>query len=150
MKLKTTLWILCLLLFACNNSKKEAGFEEDILVKSDTLEKSKAKEAEKEIPKEFSNERFRHVSLEKLDGNKYRAKGEAQIFEANFNWSVEDGHYVLKTGSAMTNAGAPEWGKFEFTFEVKKVDDYSTLLLILYEVSSEDGSYKYELPIPLP
>ncbi len=150
MKIKSIIWLLSILLFSCNNQKSEDSKTDDTLVKEDSVTISNTIEPIKEIPKEFSNERFRRVSIEKKEGDKYRVKGEAQVFEATFNWVVEDGHYVLKDGYEMTDAGAPEWGKFDFTFDVKKIDDYSTLLLILFEVSAKDGNHNYELPIPLP
>ena len=76
-------------------------------------------------------------------------RGQGQIFEANFNWVVEDGHNELKKGFEMTDAGAPEWGKFEFTITVQKQRQHSTLTLILFESSAKDGSRQYELPITL-
>jgi hypothetical protein len=49
----------------------------------------------------------------------------------------------------MTDAGAPEWGNFEFTIDVTKKRGNSTLTLILFESSAKDGSRQYELPIAL-
>ena len=100
--------------------------------------------------KKYSNERFREVTVEKIAANKFRVKGEAQIFEANFSWVVEDGHNELKSGFEHTDAGAPEWGKFDFSIEVLKSSENSTLTLILFEESAEDGSPKHQLPISLP
>ncbi len=149
MKIKSIIWVLTLLLFACNNQKNTESESGDTLVSNDTVQIATPKEPQKEIAKEFTNSRFRQVTIEKKDVNKYRVRGEAQIFEANFGWVVEDGHNELKNGFAMTNAGAPEWGKFDFTVEVQKTNEYSTLHIILFEVSAKDGSRQYELPIPL-
>lgn len=121
----------------------------DTLVSVDTVKIVKPIIPKKEIAKEYSNERFRKVTVEKVDEHKFNIKGEAQIFEANFNWVVEDGHNELKKGFEMTDAGAPEWGKFDFTIDVEKEDENSTLHLILFEVSAKDGSRQYELPILL-
>ena len=49
----------------------------------------------------------------------------------------------------MTDAGAPEWGKFEFAISVHKKRKNSTLTLILFESSAMDGSRQHELPITL-
>jgi hypothetical protein len=87
--------------------------------------------------------------VEKIAADKFRIQGEAQIFEANFSWVIEDGHNELKKGYEMTDAGAPEWGKFDFTIDIQKKNDNSTLILILFEISAKDGSRQYELPIPL-
>lgn len=143
------IWIATLLLFACNDPKSTDSKSDETNVANDTIQISKPIEPEKEIAKEFSNERFRQVTIEKKDGNKYLVQGQAQIFEATFNWVVEDGHNELKNGFAMTDAGAPEWGKFDFTIDVQKTNEYSTLHIILFEVSAKDGTRQYELPIPL-
>ena len=76
-------------------------------------------------------------------------QGEAQVFEANFGWVVEDGHNELEKGFTTTQAGAPEWGKFNFTVDVQKTDKNATYHIILFEVSAKDGSRQSELPIPL-
>ena len=149
MKMKYTIWIVTLLLFACNNPKSNNNKSDETTPSNDTVQISEHVEPEKEIAKEFANERFRKVTIEKKEGNKYQVKGQAQIFEATFNWVVEDGHNELKNGFTTTDAGAPEWGKFDFTIEVKKTNEYSTLHIILFEVSAKDGSRQYELPIPL-
>ena len=49
----------------------------------------------------------------------------------------------------MTDAGAPEWGSFEFTIKVHKKRDHSTLTFVLFESSPKDGSRQHELPITL-
>src|SRR5678809_269932 len=46
----------------------------------------------------YSNQRFKDVTVEKLDGDSFRVKGRAQVFEANLSWVVEDGHEELKKG----------------------------------------------------
>ena len=71
------------------------------------------------------------------------------MFEAAFSWIIEDGQEELQKGFQMTNAGAPEWGEFNFTVTAKKKRDNSTLTLILFEASAKDGSRQYELPIKL-
>jgi len=100
--------------------------------------------------RQYSNERFRQVTVEKTGENQYLIEGEGQIFEANFGWVVEDGHNELLKGHNMTDAGAPEWGKFRFSIEVEKERPNSTLMLILFETSAEDGRRVHELPIALP
>jgi len=96
-----------------------------------------------------SNERFKNVSVKKLEGNKFQIAGEGQLFEANFGWTVEDGHNELAKGFEMTDAGAPSWGKFDFTIEVEKARENSTRTLILFESSAKDGSRQHELLISL-
>lgn len=101
------------------------------------------------FPKQYTNERFRKVTAINFGDNDYLIEGEAQIFEANFGWVVEDGHNELASGNEMTDAGAPDWGKFSFTIDVAKARENSTLHLILFESSAKDGSRQHELPVVL-
>lgn len=143
--MKRLFWIAILLVVSCNKANKSTSETEVIATTIDTLRTEKALAT----PKKFSNARFREVTVEQLDANKFRVKGEGQIFEASFNWVVEDGHTELQKGYEMTDAGAPEWGSFDFTVDVPKKDENTTLTLILFEISAKDGSRQYELPISL-
>ena len=87
-------------------------------------------------PKVYSNQRFKDVTVERTGDSTFVVRGKGQIFEANFNWVVEDGHDELKRGYTMTNAGAPEWGDFNFTITAAKRDPNTTLHLILFESSA--------------
>jgi len=141
--------LIILFLFSCNNHHKEDSKENDFLISGDTTQTANPIKTNKEITEEYSNEHFRKVIVEKVAADKFRIQGEAQVFEATFSWVIEDGHNELKKGFEMTNAGAPEWGKFDFIIEIFKKNDNSTLNIILFEISAKDGSRQYELPIPL-
>lgn len=144
--MKRIIFLLFILITSCNNKEKIAD-ETQVLVKmSDTVQLKKAVPSNTNL-KNYSNERFRNVTVEKVNADKFRVKGEGQIFEAGFNWTVKDGHYELKKGYEMTDAGAPEWGKFDFTINVAKNKKNSTLTLIIFEISSKDGSRQHQLPI---
>ncbi len=143
-------WIVALLLLSCKNDNKKIDKNPTTVSTVDTVKSTPIPIPDNDLPMEYSNERFRKVTVEKIGEDSYRIKGEAQIFEANFSWVVEDGHNELKKGYEMTDAGAPEWGAFNFTIEVQKKKENSTLHLILFEASAKDGSRQYELPIPLP
>ena len=138
-----------IVLFSCCNKKESTVEAVEILKSSDTVQVTKEAQSEPVISKEYSNERFRAVTVQKLDDGTFRVKGEGQIFEASFSWVVEDGHYELAEGFDSTEAGAPEWGNFDFTLAVPTKDTNSTLTLILFETSAKDGSRQYELVIPL-
>ena len=97
----------------------------------------------------FGNARFKDVSVTREDSLTFRISGKAQIFEANFGWVIEDGHDELQTGHQMTDAGAPEWGNFDFKVTAQKNNPNTTLHLILFESSAKDGSRQYELPLRL-
>jgi len=149
--MRGTLWLSFILLVACNNSDPK-----DVTPKADTLQSlpgkpqvPKEEKPEVVLPKKYSNKRFREVTVERTGTDKFLVRGQGQIFEANFSWIVEDGHEELMKGFQMTDAGAPEWGKFEFTITVPKKRENSTLTLILFESSPEDGSRQHELPIAL-
>ena len=136
-----------ILLISCNKESKTVPKTKDKVPAKDTVNTSLTDTI---AEKKYFNERFRDVTIEKITANKFRVKGEGQIFEANFSWVVEDGHNELRSGFEQTDAGAPEWGKFDFSFEVLKSNENSILTLILFEISAEDGSHKHELPISLP
>lgn len=138
-----------IVMFSCGKKKESLGEPVNILKTSDTVQVKKPAHTDTEISTKYANKRFREVTVQKLDNNKFRVKGQGQIFESSFSWIVEDGHYELAKGFEMTDAGAPEWGKFDFTLDVTKKDTNSTLTLILFEISAKDGSRQYELPIPL-
>ena len=100
-------------------------------------------------PKVYSNARFKDVTVEKTGENTFLITGKGQIFEANFNWVIEDGHEELQKGYTMTDAGAPEWGNFSFSVTAPKKNPNTTLHLIIFESSAKDGSRQHELPILL-
>jgi hypothetical protein len=76
-------------------------------------------------------------------------RGQGQIFEASFGYTVEDGHNELLNHFTTTDAGAPDWGNFDFTIDVAKERENSTLTLLLYELSAKDGSRQHVLIMPL-
>ncbi len=79
--------LIILILFSCNDhQKKDAKLKEaDFVISGDTTQIDKSIKPNKEISKEYANQRFRKVTVEKIASNKFRIQGEAQIFEANFN-----------------------------------------------------------------
>jgi hypothetical protein len=104
---------------------------------------------EKASPKLYANERFKDVTVSPVNADSFYVSGKAQVFEAAFSWVIEDGHEELNKGHEMTDAGAPEWGKFNFGIKAVKRTENSNLHLILFESSPKDGSRQYELMIPL-
>lgn len=146
--MKQIIFLLFILITSCNKKEKTAEETQELIKMNDTVQRKKAIVSNTSL-KNYSNDRFRNVTVEKVNVDKFRVKGEGQIFEACFNWIVEDGDYELKKGYEMTDAGAPEWGKFDFTVDVAKNRKNSTLTLILFEISAKDGSRQHELPIVL-
>jgi hypothetical protein len=150
--MKLTYALIAVILSACNQTAKSP----DSPSNSDSVKpgvelnnKKKQDSISASSDKSYSNTRFKEVTVEKTGKHNYTIQGKGQIFEANFGWVIEDGHNELQKGFQMTDAGAPEWGKFKFSIEVQKSRPDSKLTLILFESSAEDGSRQYELPIPL-
>ncbi|MFD2371196.1 Gmad2 immunoglobulin-like domain-containing protein [Brevibacillus sp. GCM10020057] len=101
-------------------------------------------------PPEYANDIFQKVTVRKTGPDTFEVKGQARVFEAVVSYVVEDGHNELARGSIQASAGAPAWGDFSRTIQVKKAQQNSTLTLILFETSPKDGSRRMELIIPLP
>ncbi len=142
-------WVACT---TSNERQNEAIANGDtVTVQPVPTQEIKTEEPTVPLPeaKMYSNERFKDVTVETIGEHTFLIQGKGQIFEARFGWVVEDGHQELKKGSEMTDAGAPEWGKFKFTIDVQKERANSTLMLILFESSPKDGSRQYELPVLL-
>lgn len=142
--------MISLILFSCEKKHDSNATINETDISTDSIKIETPLAAPTEVLKEYSNERFKNVIIEKMSDDQYRVKGKAQIFEASFNWTVEDGHYILKEGIATTDAGAPVWGDFDFIVDVEKKTSNSTLNLILFEKSAKDGSIQFELMMPLP
>lgn len=105
---------------------------------------------EEQTPASYSNDIFKDVTVKKTGTEAFEVKGKAQVFEGVVSYVVEDGHNELTKGSIQTSAGAPAFGDFTHTINVKKAEPNSTLTLILFETSMKDGSRRMELIIPLP
>jgi hypothetical protein len=165
--MRTILFLLMLVLAACDAGHTDvAETAKDTLKKDDYQESRIEYERKREDTVEvsapvgseskpkvegqaFANGRFKDVRVVKEGERSYRVTGRAQVFEASFSWIVEDGHEELLKGHQMTDAGAPEWGKFEFTISPQKKRSNSSLTLVLFEASAIDGSRQHELPVPL-
>lgn len=100
-------------------------------------------------PEIYSNQRFRGVTVTKTDSGSFSIQGQAQVFEANFGWSVQAREKELMSGYVTSDAGAPAWGNFSFPLDIKKELRSSALTLILYESSARDGSRQHQLKIAL-
>jgi len=138
-----------------------AAFHDELLIDGsmplETLEKKMDSWAKSKIktrpgvvlPRVYANKRFKEVTVERLGQDTFLVRGKGQIFESIFNWVVKDGKKELKKGFGRTDAGPPEWGKFEFTFAIHEKRENAKLVLVLFESSANDGSPQHELVIPL-
>lgn len=98
----------------------------------------------------LENEAFRvvaPVSNQKVNGM-FIVEGKARVFEASFQYRLEDGHNVLAEGHVMASKGAPEWGDFKFEIHYSGATSPHAVL-VLFEGSPKDGSPQHELSIPL-
>ena len=152
--MRFTFFATIMIFISCNTKEKSGTIAE-----TDTLITTVVTKAVEQTPtakkdtilqlKTYGNKRFKNVIVERIGKDSFLVHGQGQIFEANFNWVLEDGHNELQKGFQMTDAGAPEWGKFKFIIQAQKKRKNSTLTLILFETSAKDGSREYELPIVL-
>lgn len=142
---KLLLILLATVFFSCKDEVPHSDHDQARTVVQDTVSFVPPPPTEA-----HSNARFRNVRAERIAEHRYRVSGEGQIFEASFGWVVEDGHNELVQGFATADAGAPSWGRFSFELDVEKERPESTLMLILFETSAEDGRRVHELPIALP
>lgn len=152
--MKCLFLLLILNLTACTNSDRmnRTSDNADTLINGKETSSDNNTYDQVEKPKElkvYANDRFKEVTVEQIGEHQFLIKGKGQIFEASFNWVIEDGHMELQEGFEMTDAGAPEWGNFQFTVDVKKERPQSTLMLIIFETSAKDGSRQHELPLLL-
>lgn len=146
--MRVLVFILVLAMVACTSSKSKTDSELIKPVQEVQLKDTLAEEPVQH-EKTYANERFKEVAVEKTGEDQFTISGKAQIFEANFSWVVEDGHYELLKGFEMTDAGAPEWGNFSFTVEPKRKRTNTTLMMTLFEISAKDGSRQHELSFVL-
>jgi hypothetical protein len=145
--MKEILFFLTIILAGCQVGERQSQTSATT-DPADTIVQTRKKETVTPAPaKVFANERFKEVTVENTGEHQFLIRGKAQIFEASFNWVVEDGHEELKSGFQTTDAGAPEWGNFSFTVDVQKKRTNSSLHVILFESSAKDGSRQYELPV---
>jgi hypothetical protein len=113
-------------------------------------EESPPKEEPKQEPTLLENEAFKIISPipnQKINGS-FIVEGKARVFEASFQYRLEDGHNVLAEGFTMADEGAPGWGKFKFEITYEGATSPSAVLVI-YEASAKDGTPQHELFIPL-
>lgn len=95
------------------------------------------------------NERFRNISIFRDRQDSFIVRGEARVYEGTVSWVVEDGHLQLSKGFVTAEQGAPGWGEFTIKVSGRKKNPHTTLHLILFEESPQDGSRQFILPIPL-
>ena len=115
--MKLTLFATLIILGSCNANNESSTISN---TNTDTLKTTSATtiveqkvEIKDTLPplKVYANKRFKDVLVERIGKDSFLIHGRGQIFEASFNWVLEDGHDEFKKGFQMTDAGAPEWGK---------------------------------------
>jgi Immunoglobulin-like domain of bacterial spore germination len=137
--------LIAILMIGCNSRPSETRVEE----KADTMVVEEEISTPPTDVTVYGNARFKNVTVEKTGDHTFLVTGKGLVFEATISWVVEDGHDELLTGFVTADAGAPEWGNFSFTIDITKKRENSTLTLILFESSAQDGSRQHELPMML-
>jgi len=84
-------------------------------------------------------------------------RGMSNTFEATVNYTLTDSsgvvcsacaERVIKEGYTTATSGSGTWGTFEFDIPFN-AERYGPILLIVYEISAEDGSRIHETTVPL-
>ena len=144
--LKSLFIALTIFGFGCNTADSDRQISAD-----STVEKNKSTQVKKDTLtlKTYSNERFKDVAVTRITEDSISISGKAQVFEAVFNWTMNDENKEIKSGYQTTSAGAPEWGNFRFRVKTAQQNSKSSLHLVLFEASAKDGSKTFELVIPI-
>ncbi|MBO9128965.1 Gmad2 immunoglobulin-like domain-containing protein [Bacillus sp. 165] len=154
MKKQSVLLIAIIVLIAsgCQNKNTAAPDTQEkppVNEEQNTPEKPQNPEPKQEM-KVVENEAFKITSPipeQTVDGS-FILEGQARVFEASFQYRLEDGHNVLAEGHIMADAGAPEWGNFKVEITYTGATSPHAVLTI-FEGSPKDGSPQHELHIPL-
>lgn len=81
---------------------------------------------------------FKNVKVA-YNNDKYLIRGQANVANGSFYYSVEDGHRVIiKETLIKVNKEAPHWTDFSFSLPKEKVESHNCFLL-LYERDEKDG-----------
>jgi hypothetical protein len=146
--------IILFVFLSCNDGTKPVPYTPeqpvaDTIVITDTVIKHDTVYIAQPSAKVYNSSRFKNVTVEQVAENRILIKGQARVFEAAFNWAIEDDHNILQKGFETTDAGAPQWGSFAFVLTVNKSISSHPLRLILFEASAKDGSRQGVIVIPL-
>lgn len=147
--MRNFVFILILLFLACNNADDKNSNDSTVATIDSTNPVFDPHEHSHDTVDLYQNETFKDVLVKKTGETTYEVSGKARVFEAVYHYLVKDGNEVVTDGHGTTDAGAPEFGNFNFTVDVKKKVASEALYLILFEVSAKDGSKTHELPILL-
>jgi hypothetical protein len=134
--------------------EQEPDTEEIITPEAEKEPEQSNEPTAEEEPKQESllleNDAFKITSPtpnQKINGS-FTVEGKARVFEASFQYRLEDGHNVLAEGFTMAGEGAPAWGDFKVEITYEGATSPSAVLVI-YEASAKDGTPQNELFIPL-
>jgi hypothetical protein len=152
----TFIALCCVALSACTSETKKSDLTATALVEQTASPSPTASPAPSPSPAPdsqkvvFENEAFKIFEpAPNTDvGTTFKVRGRARVFEAAFSYKFEDGHNVLAEGHVKADAGAPEWGEFEFIVKSENATN-PTGALIIYEASAKNGSPTNQLMIPL-
>ena len=80
--MKWTFLLSAILLFACNKKENQRStiVNDTLITIPEITTVIKDEKPEIHLPKQYSNERFKEVTVERIDENKFRIRGKGQIF----------------------------------------------------------------------
>lgn len=137
-------YLIAIILFVSCNSPSKTKVETSKNIKEDSIVID-----EKLQTDYLYNEAFRNISLDSLSDETISVSGEARVFEGTLYYYLRQGKEESDDEFVTASAGAPEWGKFNFTINpvIYKKDEH--LYLYLFESSAKDGSRIHELKIKI-
>ncbi|MCR8845233.1 Gmad2 immunoglobulin-like domain-containing protein [Paenibacillus sp. SC116] len=100
--------------------------------------------------KTYSNDAFRNIGEVKLS-EQYVIKGQARVFEGNYNYVVKQGSKIVAEGFGTASKGGPEWGAFSqtITVPVSKLNSTQPLTVELFEIDMESGKQVNKVVVAL-
>ncbi|MEQ7052794.1 Gmad2 immunoglobulin-like domain-containing protein [Paenibacillaceae sp. P-4] len=106
--------------------------------------------AQKQTLAKLQQNMFRDIKVEETDVI-YTVKGEANVFEGNFQYVVKQGDTEITKGFGTASKGGPEWGIFsqDITISKSKLSADQTLTLELYEEDAATGEPMNKLEFPM-
>ena len=153
MRMKHLPLFLVILMIACNNAAETTVTDTDPATATATIDTSNPvfdpHVVKPDTVDVYQNETFKEVQVKKTGETTYDVTGKARVFEAVYHYLVREGNEVMMDGYGMADAGAPEFGNFRFSIDVKKQVTKGAVYLVIFEVSAKDGSRQHELPILL-
>jgi len=132
---------------------QDSVFTDQLSINVPELQITEEKEVEEEESKRIVNvedsDHFRNVVIEGENGS-YTVRGEAQVKDGQFSYTVEDGHFVFVNEEAVQLDAFSDWAEFELQIEIaeESMPQYGVLSLFLtYETEDSDEKQQHYIQL---